>query len=274
MTLHQQSPIVHLQSNEDLLRIGPHAFQSRLILGTGKYPSPAIMRQALEASGTALVTVAIRRVDLKNRANDPILGHLDTQQVTILPNTAGCTTAEEAIRVARLGRAAGLSSLIKLEVIGDPRTLLPDTSALLEATKSLVEEGFTVMPYTNDDPVLAKRLEEAGAACIMPLAAPIGSGQGILNPLNIRFILEAVKVPVIVDAGVGTASDAAIAMELGIDGVLMNTGIAGARDPIQMARAMRLAVEAGRLAFRAGRIPKKLYASASSPQEGIPRRPQ
>ncbi len=253
---------------EDLLRIGPHALRSRLILGTGKYASPAVMRQALEASGTEMVTVAVRRVDLKNRAADPILGHLDLSRTAILPNTAGCTTAEEAIRVARLGRAAGLSDLIKLEVIGDLRTLLPDTRALLDATEALVREGFTVMPYTNDDPVMARRLVEAGASCVMPLAAPIGSGQGILNTLNIRFILEAVSVPVIVDAGVGTASDAAIAMELGVDGVLMNTAVAGARDPVQMARAMRLAVEAGRLAFLAGRIPKKPYAAASSPESG------
>ena len=253
---------------EDLLRIGPHALRSRLILGTGKYASPAVMRQALEASGTEMVTVAVRRVDLKNRAADPILGHLDLSRTAILPNTAGCTTAEEAIRVARLGRAAGLSDLIKLEVIGDLRTLLPDTRALLDATEALVREGFTVMPYTNDDPVMARRLVEAGASCVMPLAAPIGSGQGILNTLNIRFILEAVSVPVIVDAGVGTASDAAIAMELGVDGVLMNTAVAGARDPVQMARAMRLAVEAGRLAYVAGRIPKKPYATASSPETG------
>ena len=254
--------------SEDLLRIGPYTFRSRLILGTGKYPSPEIMRQALEASGTEMVTVAVRRVDLKNRAADPVLGHLDTTRYTLLPITAGCYSAEEAIRVARLGRAAGFSNLIKLEVIGDSKTLLPDTKGLLEATEILVKEGFIVMPYTNDDSVTARRLEEAGAACVMPLAAPIGSGQGILNPLNIRFIREQVKIPVIVDAGVGIASDAAIAMELGVDGVLMNTGVAGAQDPVQMARAMRLAVEAGRLAFLAGRIPKKTYASPSSPESG------
>ncbi|MBI3333699.1 MAG: thiazole synthase [Candidatus Omnitrophica bacterium] len=253
---------------EDLLEIGSHRFSSRLILGTGKYPSPEVMRQALEASGAQLITVAVRRVDLKNPSADPVLGHLDAGRYTILPNTAGCFTAEEAIRVARLGRATGLSNLIKLEVIGDPKTLLPDNQALLEATGVLVKEGFVVMPYTSDDPILCRRLEEAGAACVMPLAAPIGSGQGILNPLNIRFIREAVKVPVIVDAGVGTASDAAIAMELGVDGVLMNTGVAGAQDPVGMARAMRLAVEAGRLAFLAGRIPRKIYASASSPETG------
>lgn len=255
-------------SMEDTLQIGPYTLCSRLILGTGKYPSPEIMEQALEASGTGMVTVAIRRVDLKNRSGDPVLGHLDTQKYKILPNTAGCYTAEDAIRVARLSRAAGFSDLIKLEVLGDPKTLLPDTAALLQATETLVKEGFVVMPYTNDDPIMAKRLADAGAACVMPLAAPIGSGQGILNTLNIRFILETVKVPVIVDAGVGTASDAAIAMELGVDGVLMNTAVAGAKDPVRMARAMGLAVEAGRLAFEAGRIPRKEYATASSPETG------
>ena len=259
---------LQVQSQEDLLRVGPHTLQSRLILGTGKYATPDLMRQALEASGTELVTVAVRRVDLKARSTDPILGFLDTGRYRILPNTAGCYTAEEAIRVARLARSAGFSDLIKLEVLGDPKTLLPDTAALLEATRVLVKEGFTVMPYTNDDPIMAKRLVEAGAACVMPLAAPIGSGQGILNPLNIRFIQEAVKVPVIVDAGVGTASDAAVAMELGVDGVLMNTAVAGAKDPIKMAQAMKLAVEAGRLAYLAGRIPKKYYATASSPETG------
>lgn len=256
------------QTEEDLLRIGPYTLRSRLILGTGKYPSPEIMRQALEESGTELVTVAVRRVDLNAPAKDPVLGHLDTSRYKILPNTAGCYTAEEAVRAAQLARASGLSNLIKLEVIGDPRTLLPDTQALLEATRILVKEGFLVMPYTNDDPIVAKRLEEAGAVCVMPLAAPIGSGQGILNPLNIRFILEAVQVPVIVDAGVGTASDAAVAMEQGVDGVLMNTAVAAAQDPVAMARAMRLAVEAGRLAWKAGRIPKKPYATASSPETG------
>ncbi|MBI3318169.1 MAG: thiazole synthase [Candidatus Omnitrophica bacterium] len=251
-----------------MLTIGRYSFRSRLIMGTGKYPTPQIMQEALEASQTELVTVALRRVDLKNRQADPVLGFLDPKRYTILPNTAGCTTAEEAIRTARLSRASGGSDLIKLEVIGDPKTLMPDTLGLLEATRALVQEGFTVLPYTNDDPVMARRLEEAGAACVMPLAAPIGSGQGVLNPLNIQFILEAVKIPVIVDAGVGTASDAAVAMELGVEGVLMNTGVAGARDPVRMARGMRLAVEAGRLAYLAGRIPKKTYASPSSPQTG------
>ncbi len=256
-------------SQEDVLKIGSYAFRSRLILGTGKYPSPEVMREALEASGAELITVAVRRVDLNARNLDPVLGYLDPKRYTILPNTAGCYSAEEAIRVALLGRAAGFSNLVKLEVIGDPQTLLPDTQALLEATRVLVKENFIVMPYTNDDPITAKKLVDAGASCVMPLAAPIGSGQGILNPLNICFIRQAVKIPVIVDAGVGTASDAAIAMELGVDGVLMNTGVAGAQDPVTMARAMRLAVEAGRLSYMAGRISKKVYASPSSPTKGM-----
>jgi thiazole synthase len=256
------------------LQIGRFRFRSRLIVGTGKYASPALMREAITASGADLVTVAVRRLDL-GKPGESLLDHLDRSTVTLLPNTAGCYTAEDAIRVARLGREAGLSELVKLEVLGDQKTLLPDAVALLEATQVLVREGFVVMPYTNDDPILAKRLVDAGAACVMPLAAPIGSGQGVINPINIRFILESVSVPVIVDAGVGTASDAAVVMELGADGVLMNTAIAGARDPVKMARAMRLAVDAGRLAFEAGRIPKKLYASASSPLEGTlpPARP-
>jgi len=253
----------------DDLRIGALTFSSRLIVGTGKYATFQLMRDALEASGAEIVTVAVRRLNLDRPREESLLDHLDRSRFTLLPNTAGCYTAEEAIRVARLGREAGLSNLIKLEVIGDPKTLLPDTAALLEATKMLVREGFVVMPYTNDDPVVAKKLQDAGAACVMPLAAPIGSGQGILNHLNIRFILEAVSVPVIVDAGVGIASDATIAMELGADGVLMNTAIACAKDPVKMARAMRLAIEAGRLAFEAGRIPKKPYASASSPTTGL-----
>ncbi|MBI3330812.1 MAG: thiazole synthase [Candidatus Omnitrophica bacterium] len=251
------------------LRIGSHTFESRLIVGTGKYASFPLMREAIEASGAQVVTVAVRRINLDRPTEESLLDYLDRSRLTILPNTAGCYTAEDAVRTARLGREAGLSNLVKLEVIGDPKTLLPDTAALVEATRTLVGEGFIVMPYTNDDPIMAKKLEDAGAACVMPLAAPIGSGQGILNPLNIRFILEAVSVPVIVDAGVGTASDASIAMELGADGVLMNTAIAGAQDPVKMARAMRLAVEAGRLAYEAGRIPKKPYAAASSPTTGF-----
>ncbi len=251
------------------LKIGNKEFSSRLLVGTGKYSSFVIMKQALEASGAEIVTVAVRRLNLEDRNKENLLDFIDTKKYTILPNTAGCYTEEEALRIARLGRAAGLSDMVKLEVIGDEKTLLPDTMALLSATKKLVKEGFLVMPYTNDDPIMAKKLVEAGAVCVMPLAAPIGSGQGILNSLNIKLILETVKVPVIVDAGVGTASDACIAMELGVDGVLMNTAIAGAKDALSMARAMKLAVEAGRLAYLSGRIPKKIYASASSPVENI-----
>ena len=251
------------------LTIGPHTLKSRLIVGTGKYASFTLMREAIDASGAEMVTVAVRRINLDRPQEERLLDYLDRSKTVLLPNTAGCYSVDEAIRTALLGREAGLSNLVKLEVIGDPKTLLPDTEALLAATKTLVREGFIVMPYTNDDPIMAKKLEEAGAACVMPLAAPIGSGQGILNPLNIRLILETVSVPVIVDAGVGTASDATIAMELGADGVLMNTAIAGAHDPLAMARAMRLAVEAGRLAFEAGRIPKRPYASASSPTAGL-----
>ena len=256
---------------DERLKIGKREFRSRLLVGTGKYADFDIMEKALEASGAEVVTVAIRRLDLgeADAKKESLLDHIDRNKYTILPNTAGCYNADEAMRIARLARGMGLSEMIKLEVIGDERTLFPDTESLLHATKILVKEGFIVMPYTNDDPVMAKKLEDAGAACVMPLASPIGSGMGILNPINIRFIQEAVKVPVIVDAGVGTASDSAIAMELGVDGVLMNTGIAGARDPIGMARAMKLAVEAGRLAFLSGRIAKKQYASPSSPAEGI-----
>jgi thiazole synthase len=251
------------------LVLGGKDFTSRLIVGTGKYTSNEIMRQAHEESGAEIVTVAVRRVSLPGKG-DSILDFIDTKRFTLLPNTAGCYTADEAVRTAYLAREAGLGEMVKLEVIGDARTLFPDVQGLLEATKTLAREGFVVMPYTNDDPIIAKRLEDAGAACVMPLGAPIGSGLGIRNPYNIKIILETVSVPVIVDAGVGTASDAAIAMELGCDGVLMNTAIAGAQDPIAMARAMRLAVEAGRLARKAGRIGKKLYATASSPIEGLP----
>jgi thiazole synthase len=251
------------------LVLGGKDFTSRLIVGTGKYSTNEIMRQAHEESGAEIVTVAVRRVSLPGKG-ESILDFIDTKRFTLLPNTAGCYTADEAIRTAYLAREAGLGEMLKLEVIGDARTLFPDVQGLLEATKTLAREGFVVMPYTNDDPIIAKRLEDAGAACVMPLGAPIGSGLGIRNPYNIKIILETVHVPVIVDAGVGTASDAAIAMELGCDGVLMNTAIASAKDPVAMARAMRLAVEAGRLAFRAGRMSKKLYATASSPLEGLP----
>ncbi|PYO02476.1 MAG: thiazole synthase [Candidatus Rokuibacteriota bacterium] len=250
------------------LVIGGKEFMSRLIVGTGKYGSLDVMRQAHEESGAEIITVAIRRVSLPS--GESILDYIDTKRFTLLPNTAGCYTADEAVRTAYLAREAGLGELVKLEVIGDSRTLFPDVQGLLDATKTLAREGFVVMPYTNDDPVMAKKLEDAGAAVVMPLGAPIGSGLGIRNPYNIKIILETVSIPVIVDAGVGIASDAAIAMELGCDGVLMNTAIASSRDPVAMARAMRLAVEAGRLAYKAGRMPKKLYASASSPLEGLP----
>jgi thiazole synthase len=251
------------------LVLGGKEFHSRLIVGTGKYQSFEMMREAIEASGAEIVTVAVRRVSLPGQG-ESLLDFIDPKRYTLLPNTAGCYTADEAVRTCYLAREAGLGEMVKLEVIGDPKTLFPDVLGLIEATKILAREGFTVLPYTNDDPVVAKKLEDSGAAAVMPLGAPIGSGLGIRNPYNIKIILEAVTVPVIVDAGVGTASDAAVAMELGSDGVLMNTAIAGARDPVAMARAMRLAVEAGRLAFKAGRIGKKLYATASSPIEGIP----
>jgi thiazole synthase len=251
------------------LVLGGKEFSSRLIVGTGKYASNEIMRQAHEESGAQLVTVAVRRVSLPG-SGESILDYIDTKRFTLLPNTAGCYTADEAIRTCYLAREAGLGEMVKLEVIGDQRTLFPDVIGLLEATQTLARDGFIVMPYTNDDPVMAKKLQDAGAACVMPLGAPIGSGLGIRNPYNIKIILESVTVPVIVDAGVGTASDAAIAMELGVDGVLMNTAIAGSPDAVSMARAMKLAVEAGRLAYKAGRIGKKLYATASSPLEGLP----
>ena len=253
--------------NGNILKIGSFELRSRLIVGTGKYSSFEVMEKALEISGAEMVTVAVRRINL-DRTKESLLDFVDPKKYILLPNTAGCYTKEDAVRVARLGRAAGLSNLVKLEVIGDERTLMPDTLALLEATKELVKDGFIVMPYTTDDPVMAKRLEDAGAACVMPLASPIGSGQGILNKINLQLILEKVKVPVIVDAGVGTASDAAVAMELGAHGVLMNTAIAGAKDAVKMAEAMKLAVKAGRLAFEAGRIEKRMHANASSPVEG------
>jgi len=253
----------------DTLTIGSYEFKSRLIVGTGKYSDFATMVRAHEASGAELVTVAIARVNLSQPNEETLLDYIDRNRFTILPNTAGAYTAQDAIRIARLARASGIGDLIKLEVIGDPKTLLPDVVALLEATEVLVKEGFIVMPYTNDDPVVAKKLEDRGAACVMPLAAPIGSGRGIQNRLSLKFLMEAVSCPVIVDAGVGTASDAAICMELGADGVLMNTAIACAKDPVLMAEAMKDAVASGRNAFLAGRIPIKEYASASSPQEGL-----
>lgn len=252
-----------------MIQFGNVTIKSRLIVGTGKYPSVDIMRQAIEASGADLVTVAIRRIDLNDRSAGSILGALDPAKIQLLPNTAGCYTAKDAILTARLGREALGTALVKLEVIGDERTLFPDALGLLEAAEVLVRDGFIVLPYTNDDPVLARRLVEVGCPAVMPLGAPIGSGLGIRNPYNLKILMETVSVPVIVDAGVGTASDAAVAMELGCDAVLLNTAIAGATDPVKMARAMRLAVEAGRLAFEAGRIPRKLYATASSPLEGV-----
>jgi thiazole synthase len=227
------------------------------------------MADAHRASGTEMVTVAVRRVDLADRSGQSLLDYIDTARIALLPNTAGCYTADEAVRTARLAREAGLSNWVKLEVIGDEKTLFPDNEALLHATRTLVNEGFVVLPYVTDDPVMCRKLEDAGAAAVMPLGAPIGSGLGIQNANNLRIIREQARVPVIVDAGVGTASDAAVAMELGADAVLMNTAIAGAREPVRMAHAMRLAVEAGRMAWEAGRIPRKMYATASSPVEGL-----
>jgi thiazole synthase len=253
----------------DAFVLAGRTFTSRLIVGTGKYPSNAVMVQAHDASGAEMVTVAVRRVNISDRSRESMLDYIDQARYTLLPNTAGCYTADEAIRTARLAQEAGLSNWIKLEVIGDERTLFPDNEALLEATRVLVKEGFVVLPYTTDDPVVCRKLEDAGAAAVMPLGAPIGSGLGIQNVNNLRIIREFARVPVIVDAGVGTASDAALAMELGADAVLMNTAIAGAGDPVAMARAMRLAVEAGRLAYRSGRIPRRMYATASSPVEGL-----
>jgi len=248
--------------------IAGKTYKSRLILGTGKYKTFELMKEALEAADPGMVTIAIRRVNLADKSSQSFWKFLP-EGLPILPNTAGCYTAEEAIRTARLAREALETNLVKIEVIGDPKTLFPDVQATLEATRVLVKEGFTVLPYTSDDPIMARRLEEAGAATIMPLAAPIGSGRGILNPLPVQFILDQAKVPVIVDAGVGTASDAAVAMELGVAGVLMNTAVAEATNPVQMALAMKLAVAAGRLAFLAGRMSKKHYASASSPTIGL-----
>src|SRR5664280_1458235 len=250
---------------DDMLRIGKHAFQSRLFVGTGKYASVEQTRLAIEASGAEVVTVALRRVDLKDRSTGSMMELVTSGRFTVLPNTAGCYTADDAVRTLRLARELGIADLVKLEVIGDPKTLYPDNEQTLEAAKILVKEGFTVLPYCIDDPIVCRKLEEIGCAAVMPLAAPIGSGLGIRNPHNLQIILEQAKVPVIVDAGVGTASDAAVALELGCHGVLMNTAIALAQDPLLMAAAMKEAVSAGRKAFLAGRMPKKLYASATSP---------
>ena len=253
--------------NDAPLQIGGHSFRSRLFLGTGKYPSHEVMRAAHEASGTECVTVAVRRVDLSRR-EPSLLDFIDRSKIALLPNTAGCYTADDAVRTARLGREAGLSELVKLEVLGDKLTLLPDPVATLEATRTLVKEGFVVLAYTSDDPVVAQRLEEAGAAVVMPLGSPIGSGQGINNKRNIALIKNTLKVPVVVDAGVGTPSDVAIAFELGVDGVLLNTGVAQAKEPVAMAAAMKHAALAGRLGFLAGRIPVLEYARPSSPESG------
>jgi thiazole synthase len=254
----------------EALSIAGREFRSRLIVGTGKYRSFTEMQRCHEATGADMVTVAVRRVNLTDRTKESLLDFIDRSKIFILPNTAGCYSADEAVRTAMLAREVGLSNWIKLEVIGDEKTLFPDNAGLLEATRILVKEGFVVMPYTNDDVVNARKLIDAGAAAVMPLAAPIGSGLGVQNPANLRIMREMItEVPMIVDAGVGTASDAAVAMELGADGVLMNTAIAAAEDAGKMARAMKLAVEAGRLAYEAGRMPRKLYASASSPLTGV-----
>lgn len=268
------------QATTDVLQLGTHRFTSRLIVGTGKYADYQIMGESLERSGTECITVAVRRERLIDAAGNNLLDFIDTNRYTLLPNTAGCFNADDAVRVARLGREILLglenpgADWVKLEVLADKRTLLPDTLGTLQATERLVADGFQVLCYTTDDPITAKRLKEAGATSVMPAGSPIGSGQGILNPNNIRICLEYLKeddadYPVIVDAGVGTASDVAVAMELGVDGVLLNTAIAHAKDPIRMADAMRQGTEAGRLAYLAGRIPKRLYATASSPDEGV-----
>jgi len=257
---------------DDSLVIAGRSFQSRLIVGTGKYRSLPEMARALEASGSQIVTVAVRRVNLTDRTKESLLDYVDPKKYFVLPNTAGCYSADEAIRAARLAREVGLSNWIKLEVIGDEKTLFPDNEQLVEATRVLVRDGFIVLPYTNDDLIAARKLVDAGAAAVMPLGAPIGSGMGIQNVSNFRILREMItSVPLIVDAGVGTASDATIAMELGADGVLMNTGIAGAQDAVLMAEAMKYAVMAGRQAYLAGRIPRKLYATASTPLEGVVR---
>lgn len=253
---------------DDSLKIGTHVFSSRLFVGTGKYKDVDETRAAIDASGAQVVTVALRRVDLKDRGAGSMMGLLLEGRWTILPNTAGCFTADEAVRTLRLARELGIADLVKLEVIGDKKTLYPDNEQTLEAAKILVKEGFTVLPYCIDDPIVCRKLEEIGCAAVMPLAAPIGSGMGIRNPHNLEIIIEQANVPVIVDAGVGTASDAAVAMELGCDGVLMNTAIAEAKRPVLMAGAMQKAVVAGREAFLAGRMPRRLHANASSPTAG------
>jgi thiazole synthase len=252
-----------------MLKIGTYTFNSRLLLGTGKFPSFEVQREAVKVSKTQILTFAVRRMNIFEPTQPNFLEMLDLSQYTLLPNTAGAKTAEEAVRIARLAKASGLCDMIKVEIIGDFKTLLPDPIETLKATEMLLAEGFIVLPYTSDDVLLAKRLQDLGAHAIMPGASPIGSGQGIVNPLNLSLIIEQATVPIIVDAGIGTPSDAVIAMELGADAVLLNTAVSGAKDPIKMALAMRLAIESGRLGFEAGRIPKKRYATASSPSEGM-----
>lgn len=252
-----------------MLKIGPYEFGSRLLLGTGKFPNFEIQKQAVEVSETQILTFAVRRMNIFEPSQPNFLEQLDLKNYTLLPNTAGAKTAEEAVRIAKLAKASGLCDMIKVEVIGDMKTLLPDPIETLKASEMLLEEGFIVLPYTSDDVILARRLQELGVHAIMPGASPIGSGQGIINPLNLSFIIEQATIPVIVDAGIGTASDAAVAMEMGADGVLLNTAVSGAKDPVKMAKSMKLAIDAGRLAFEAGRIPRKRYATASSPMEGL-----
>ncbi|MFC4812838.1 thiazole synthase [Paenibacillus sp. GCM10023250] len=261
--------MVYGAGDEDLLAIGGRSLRSRFFLGTGRFPSPAVFRMALEASAAEVVTFAVRRVNLDYAEDDAILQHMDGSGYVYLPNTSGAGNADEAVRIAKLARAAGLSDWIKVEISANPRTLLPDPIETLRATERLVREGFVVLPYTSDDPILCKRLEEAGAAAVMPGGAPIGTGLGLLNPYNLGLIIEEAGVPVIVDAGIGAAADVVQAMELGAAGILANTPVAKAQDPVGMARAMRLAVEAGRLAYLSGRIPKRRYASASSEAEGV-----
>ncbi len=252
-----------------MLKIADKTFHSRLLLGTGKYPNFDIQKEAVEVSEAEILTFAVRRMDIFQPDQPNFLEQLDPSKFTLLPNTAGAKTAEEAVRTAKLAKASGLCDMVKVEIIGDDRSLLPDPVETLRATEMLLEEGFIVLPYTSDDVVLARRLEEMGAHAIMPGASPIGSGRGILNPMNLKFIIEQSNVPVIIDAGIGSPKDAAYAMELGADGVLLNTAVSGAKDPVKMARAMKLAIEAGRLGFEAGRIPEKDYAVASSPTEGL-----
>ncbi|MBM7659980.1 thiazole synthase [Bacillus mesophilus] len=252
-----------------MLKIGPYSFQSRLLLGTGKYPSYDIQKEAVDVSEAEILTFAVRRMNIYEPNQPNFLEKLDTKKFTLLPNTAGAKTAEEAVRIAKLAKASGLCDMIKVEVIGDFNTLLPDPIETVKASEILLEEGFIVLPYISDDVILAKRLQEMGVHAVMPGASPIGSGQGIINPLNISLIIEQATVPVIVDAGIGSPADAALAMELGADGVLLNTAVSAANDPVKMAKAMKLGIEAGRLGYEAGRIPKKKYATASSPMEGL-----